>query len=102
MRYVIQKLGRDFKSIVITFHSDQTISLRIINEKQGSTSGEIHSKGFIYSFQNYLVLFIKSFFIQMIKKLTAFFQFMLSSNNKSQLCCSGKNYIILKKIKSVI
>ena len=32
MRYVIQKLGRDVKSIP----SVQTISLRIINGKQGS------------------------------------------------------------------
>ena len=39
--YVIQKLGRDVKSIVLKFPSDQTISLRIINEKQGSTTGEI-------------------------------------------------------------
>ena len=43
MHYVIQKLGRDVKSIVLKFLSDQTISLRIIKEKQGSTAGEIHS-----------------------------------------------------------
>ena len=28
---------------MLKFPSDQTISLRIINEKQGSTTGEIHS-----------------------------------------------------------
>ena len=44
MRYVIQKLGTDVKSIVLKFPSDQTISLRIINEKQKSTAGEILSK----------------------------------------------------------
>ena len=44
MRYVIQKLGRDVKSFVLKFLSDQTISLRIINEKQGSTAGKIHSR----------------------------------------------------------
>ena len=43
IRYVIQKLGRYVQSIVLKFLSDQTISLRIINEKQGSTAGEIHS-----------------------------------------------------------
>ena len=31
LRYVIQKLGRDVKSMVLKFLSDQTISLRIIN-----------------------------------------------------------------------
>ena len=32
----MQKLGRDVKSVVLKFPSDQTISLRIIiNEKQG-------------------------------------------------------------------
>ena len=41
IRYVIQKLARDVKSIVLKFPGDQTISLRIINEKQGSTAGEI-------------------------------------------------------------
>ena len=39
--YVIQKLGRDVKSIVLKLPSDQTISLRILNEKQGSTADEI-------------------------------------------------------------
>ena len=34
MRHVIQKLGRDVKSIVLKFPGDQTISLRIINEKR--------------------------------------------------------------------
>ncbi len=43
MRYVIQKLGRDIKSIVLKFPDDQTISLRIINEKQGNAASEIHS-----------------------------------------------------------
>ena len=38
----IPKLGRDVKSIVLKFPSDQTISLRIIDEKQGSSAGEIH------------------------------------------------------------
>ena len=38
-----KNLGRDVQSIVLKFPSDQTISLRIINEKQGSTAGEIHS-----------------------------------------------------------
>ena len=33
----------DVKSIVLKFPSDQAISLRIINEKQGSTAGEMHS-----------------------------------------------------------
>ena len=31
--HVIQKLGRDVRSIVLKFTNDQTISLRIINEK---------------------------------------------------------------------
>ena len=43
-RYAIQKLGRDVKSIVLKFPNDQTIILRIINEKQGSTAGEILSR----------------------------------------------------------
>ena len=43
MPYVIQKLGRDIKSIVLKFPDDQTISLRIINEKQGNAASEIHS-----------------------------------------------------------
>ena len=43
MRYVIQKLGRDVKSIVLKFPSDQTSSLRISNEKQRSSVGEMHS-----------------------------------------------------------
>ena len=37
MHYVIQELGRDVKSIVLKFPSDQIISLRIINEKQGQS-----------------------------------------------------------------
>ena len=41
MRYAIQKLGRDFKSIVLKLTSDQIISLRIINENQDSTACEI-------------------------------------------------------------
>ena len=32
---------------MLKFLSDRTISLRIINEKQGSTAGEIHSKWMI-------------------------------------------------------
>ena len=44
MRYVIQKLG--IIIIVLKFPSDQTIRLRIINEKQESTAGEIHSCNF--------------------------------------------------------
>ena len=40
MLYVIQKLGWDVKSILLKFPSDQTTSLKIINEKQGSTAGE--------------------------------------------------------------
>ena len=35
------KKRRDIKSIVLKFPSDQTISLRIISEKQGYSSGEI-------------------------------------------------------------
>ena len=35
-----KKLGRDVKCMVLKFLSDQTICLRIINEKQGSTAGE--------------------------------------------------------------
>ena len=38
MRYAIQKLVWDVKSIVLKFPNDQTISLRIIN-----TASEIHS-----------------------------------------------------------
>ena len=41
--FVIQKLDRDVKSIVLKFRSDQTINLRIINEKQGSAAGWILS-----------------------------------------------------------
>ena len=37
------KKGRDIKSIVLKFPSDQTISLRIINEKQGYSAGQIIS-----------------------------------------------------------
>ena len=45
MRYAIQKLGRDVKSIVSKFPGDQIISLRIIiKEKQGSTATEILSR----------------------------------------------------------
>ena len=35
------KIGRDVKSIVLKLPSDQTISLRNNNEKQGSTACEI-------------------------------------------------------------
>ena len=42
MRFVIQKLGRDVKSIVLKFRNGLTINLRIINEKQGSTAGEFN------------------------------------------------------------
>ena len=35
IRYVIQKLGWDVKSIMLKFPSGQIISLRIINENQG-------------------------------------------------------------------
>ena len=44
MRYVIQKLDRDVKSIMLKFSSDQTISLRILHEKQGNADSGIHSK----------------------------------------------------------
>ena len=44
MRFVIQKLGREVKTIVVKFRSDQTINLRIGNEKQGFTAGEILSR----------------------------------------------------------
>ena len=37
----------DVKSIVLKFPSEQTLSLRINNEKQGSTAGEILSSHFI-------------------------------------------------------
>ena len=56
MRYVIQKLGWDVKSILLKFPSDQTTSLKIMNEKQGSTAGEnseIHSS--LYKMNNLLV-----------------------------------------------
>ena len=43
IHYEVQKLGWDVKSIVLKFPNNQTISLRIINEKQGSTAGEILS-----------------------------------------------------------
>ena len=41
VRYIIQKLGWDVKSIVLKFLNDQTISLRIINEKHGDAGSEI-------------------------------------------------------------
>ena len=41
MRYIIQKLGRDVKGIVLKFpndHNYHTTSLRIISEKQGNAA----------------------------------------------------------------
>ena len=38
-------LCRDVKITVLKFASDQTISLRIINEKQSYAASEIHGRG---------------------------------------------------------
>ena len=40
IRNAIQKLGWDVTSIVLKFPNDQTISLKIINEKQGNAPVE--------------------------------------------------------------
>ena len=50
MRCVIQKIGRDVKSIVLEFPSDRAVSLRIINEKHCYVASGIQSKAFGLSF----------------------------------------------------
>ena len=42
IRYAIQKFGWDVKSIMLKFPNNQTISLRIINEKQGNAASGMH------------------------------------------------------------
>ena len=58
MRYVIQKFVQGVKKV----SNDQTISLRIINEKKGNAVSGIHgSKG------NYTVIYIKYIYLTIFR-----------------------------------